>query len=762
MKSKISVILLATLSFSLFSFYSVHKVKNSMNWIQNFRKLESDDESSEDEGPSGKTTAQEIKELCQNADEKLYKYYYEEGSYDKEYETDEVDDSQILINLIKDQNTDDIKEYIKKCAKWLAFIIFGILTIIGWVVCCVCACCGCCCFTKCCQNKIASFVTFVLCAACYGVVAILGIYTAASANRALTGLNNTSCSLLSFVDDIVNGQKRVTKPYWKGIDGLEEVLNSTKDGIDKTIKENQATFYDSIRDYNKGIDDSENNLKQLKSEDAKDNNNKYYYITLPSSSKFDENNIVPICISTWDTYMVKFNAEYNGVKEASGEVLNNMAQTFNDVTGCKSNDNTGCGKSDAFDAITDSLNAVNDISKSFKNIQSDLTDPWYDIQSTINDIGKNSLKIAGSVICVFCASVCALIILFKLMNCAGKIFRIVIHILWNIVALTTIVSFILGGVIGLLGKIGIDLVSVMNFIISEDNLSANDPEIIGKIDKADYLIRCLHKDGDLATELDLENKASSIQKLNDLRESLTNLSEIYSSQAKSTFPNEYYELLEKYYKNNFYEYEYSNNKTKEEFIINNDLEKLNNKLSTCANKEIWGNETEVSNYPTIPTANTYINIYDIKNFDYNNRYSGFCSADSNTIANELGARLERITDFFTNSEMTSLKNKEKDVKDSMDEIYKNLNKAIATSLTIISAITDKLNENVGEDGQLWGMINCKFMGEGLKVLLKNIHDGLGSRFVNLGNVLVAMAFLEVFAIVFTLITLNANSNPSSK
>ena len=757
MKSKISVILLATLSFSLFSFYSVHKVKNSMNWIQNFRKLEPDDEPSEDY--TGETTAQEIKELCQNADEKLYKYYYEEGSYDKEYETDEVDDSQILINLIKDQNTDDIKEYIKKCAKWLAFIIFGILTIIGWVVCCVCACCGCCCFTKCCQNKIASFVTFVLCAACYGVVAILGIYTAASANRALTGLNNTSCSLLSFVDDIVNGQKRVTKPYWKGIDGLEEVLNSTKDGIDKTIKENQATFYDSIRDYNKGIDDSENNLKQLKSEDAKDNNNKYYYITLPSSSKFDENNIVPICISTWDTYMVKFNAEYNGVKEASGEVLNNMAQTFNDVTGCKSNDNTGCGKSNAFDAITDSLNAVNDISKSFKNIQSDLTDPWYDIQSTINDIGKNSLKIAGSVICVFCASVCALIILFKLMNCAGKLFRIVIHILWNIVALTTIVSFILGGVIGLLGKIGIDLVSVMNFIISKDNLNANEPEIIGKIDKADYLIRCLHKDGDLATELDLQNKASSIQNLNDLKESLTNLKDDYSGQTKSIYPTEYNGLMEQYYTNNFYE----NNDQTKPYSVNTDLETINNELKDCAQKEVWGNETEVSSYDTVPTANACVNIYDIKNFDYSNRYDGICSANSDTIATELGNRLVKITDFFTtNTQIKNLKDTEKNLMNSMDGIYINLNKAIDTSLKIISAITDKLNENVGEDGQLWGMINCKFMGEGLKVLLKNIHDGLGSNFVNLGNVLVAMAFLEVFAIVFTLITLNANSNPSSK
>ena len=124
MKSKISVILLATLSFSLFSFYSVHKVKNSMNWIHNFRKLQSDNEPSEDY--TGKTTAEQIRELCESADEKLLNYYYNEGEYETEFETDDAEDSQTLINLIKDQNTDDIKEYIKKCAKWLVFIIFGL------------------------------------------------------------------------------------------------------------------------------------------------------------------------------------------------------------------------------------------------------------------------------------------------------------------------------------------------------------------------------------------------------------------------------------------------------------------------------------------------------------------------------------------------------------------------------------------------------------------------------------------------------------
>ena len=299
----------------------------------------------------------------------------------------------------------------------------------------------------------------------------------------------------------------------------------------------------------------------------------------------------------------------------------------------------------------------------------------------------------------------------------------------------------------------------MNFIISEDNLNANEPEIIGKIDKADYLIRCLHKDGDLATELDLQNKASSIQNLNDLKESLTNLKANYSGQTKSIYPTEYNGLMEQYYTNNFYE----NNDQTKPYSVNNDLQQINDELKDCAQKEVWGNETEVSSYDTVPTANACVNIYDIKNFDYTTRYDGICSANSDTIATELGNRLVKITDFFTtNDEIKNLKDTEKDLMNSMDGIYINLNKAIDTSLIIISAITDKLNENVGEDGQLWGMINCKFMGEGLKVLLKNIHDGLGSRFVNLGSVLASMAFLEAFAIIFTLITLNANSNPSSK
>ena len=436
MKHKISLILLVTLSFSLFSFYSVHKIKNKVNWIPKFRHLDG-------------AAPQQIEELCKNADEKLYKYYYEEGSYDTDFEGNS-EDSQTLINLIRDQNTEDIKEYVTKCAKWLVFIVFGILAIIGWIVCCCCCCCNCCCFKNCCKNKILQFIIFVLCAACYGCVAILGIYTAASANNALKGLNNTSCSLLSFVDDIIRGQKRVTIPYWKGIDGLKDILQSIENGINSSINNNKQDFYDATDDYEDFINDADTQIQSMSDGDVKPGGTLYSF-QLPNDGRINaQKDVAPICITQWTTtFKDSFTSEYNIIKQSSYSVITEMSSIFNDVTGCPTN----CGKSSTFDAISDSIKAVDDISGSFKDLQDQITDPWYDLQSTINDVAEKGLKIAGSVICVFCASICALILLYKLLDCIGKIFKIIIHVLWNIVALTIIVSFILGGDVGLRIKI---------------------------------------------------------------------------------------------------------------------------------------------------------------------------------------------------------------------------------------------------------------------------------------------------------------------
>jgi len=759
MKHKISLILLVTLSFSLFSFYSVHKIKNKVNWFPQIRHLDG-------------ATDQQIEDLCKNADEKLYNYYYKDGSYDSQSNDDTPDDSQTLINLIKDGSSEDVKEYVKKCAKWLVFIVFGILAIIGWIVCCCCCCCNCCCFKNCCTSKILQFIIFVLCAACYGCVAILGIYTAASANNAIKGLNNTSCSLLRFVDDIINGQKKETKPYWKGIDGLKVVLQSIKDGIDYSIRSKKDTFYQSTGDYSTYVASTNTKLTQVEALTGKYGNNTYYYfnLTAKTSPDYAAKTLSPTCIKEWDTYKPQFRPEYDGLVAATQSTLQEMESNFNEVTGCERG-RPQCTESDTFKAITESIDAIDEISSSFKNIQSDITDPWYDLQSTINDIANKSLKIAGSVICVFCASVCVLILLYKLLGCVGKIFKIVIHVLWNIVALTIIVSFIVGGVIGLLGKIGIDLVSVMKFIVSRENLNAADPVVIGNVNNKDYLITCLHEDGDLAGKLNLRNDAKVLDDLNEIKNRLTTLQQNYGDKQQSIKPTEYYNLISNYYNYKFYEFTVSSNSFGEEYNINNEIKDVNDKITLCSTPEYWGtdknnrngyNEIEVGNYGTTPIDHGFIYLYDLESVIYTNRYST-CGADAQNVANNVGDRLVELNTFFKGAEMDNLKTKELEMKNDMDKIYQNLNKAIDSSLEIISSITDQLNDNVGEDGELWGMINCKFMGKGIDVLLKNIHDGLGKRFVNLGNTLVAMAFLEAFAIVFTLLTLKKpDKDPNEK
>jgi archaellin len=154
------------------------------------------------------------KEICEKANQELYDHYFKEidDKYDTTFETEDTAGSQILIDFITDASGENLIEYVKDSIKWLIFIACGILAIIGWIICCCCTCCNCCCFKTKCQNSLCSFITFVLCAACYGTVAILGIYTAAKANNAITGINNASCSLFGFIEDIKNGQKK-TKSY---------------------------------------------------------------------------------------------------------------------------------------------------------------------------------------------------------------------------------------------------------------------------------------------------------------------------------------------------------------------------------------------------------------------------------------------------------------------------------------------------------------------------------------------------------------------
>ena len=628
---------------------------------------------------------------------------------------------------------ENAKTYGMSALKWIIFIGCAILMIIGWIVCIICMICNCCC-TCCCKKKICNIVIFLLCAGCYATVFVLSTHSFVAVKNAMKGMNGASCSLLQFIHEIIDGQSDKSQtPYWIGIDGINKVLNDVSEGIQNTITHNADNFFYHKKLYDKYIEDSDNAIKYA---DKKDKNNDDEYIFITASGE----KIYPECIFHWgstttsDSYLYLVNEEYEGVKDRTGELVSQMNQNFKEITNCEYiNGKSECGDSDVKDIIDDSKKSVND------------------------------------------AIIVGLLLFFKICNCIGKMIKLIIHILWNILALFTVVCFLIGGIIGLVGKIGKDLVDVMAFVTSSDNLNSEKPVLMNKIgsDVSEYLTTCLVDDGDLATALDLRDKANSINELNDLKQQFEELKEYFADYPHSTAPHQYENtFLTEYYSNNFY----SDNTKGSIFNISDKLNLINietvkKNVGVCTNiiDEKWSyheedgyTEIEENSEKAAINSHKLINIYKILNKKiYEARYepneNNFCNKDeAQQIVNDIAPIFLEINKFFKSD--GPLIDPHTKIKTNMDGIYTETNKVIDSALQIITQITDSLNKYVGESGSVWDLLNCKFMGKDLNILLRNLDTGLGDKFLKMGTEISTLAILQAIGIVLTLVCLNIDSS----
>lgn len=74
---------------------------------------------------------------------------------------------------------------------------------------------------------------------------------------------------------------------------------------------------------------------------------------------------------------------------------------------------------------------------------------------------------------LFFSSSCA-----KCCCCCRCLFKSLIHILWNLLALLTFFTLLLGFFFTLIGTVGQDLTSVVSFLVSDDNLNKENPILI--------------------------------------------------------------------------------------------------------------------------------------------------------------------------------------------------------------------------------------------------------------------------------------------
>ena len=196
-------------------------------------------------------------------------------------------------------------------------------------------------------------------------------------------------------------------------------------------------------------------------------------------------------------------------------------------------------------SLDDAKKNLNKLKKPFDNINNQIGDKISDYSKQIDDKGKLGIKLVFGVLMIMniaLAVIVAFIGLCSMKSCKDCcfcrcLFKFCTHLLWNILALLMILSFIIGSILSLVGRIGGDAMELVSYTLSEENLNNNeDPFLIGQAkDVKNYLKICLHGNGSLESEFDLGDSLQSIEDIDEVLNGLDDVNQEFN-RIKTNLP----------------------------------------------------------------------------------------------------------------------------------------------------------------------------------------------------------------------------------
>ena len=142
--------------------------------------------------------------------------------------------------------------------------------------------------------------------------------------------------------------------------------------------------------------------------------------------------------------------------------------------------------------------------KTINDIKDQVSGAIFDYGSLIEEYGKLGFKVVFSVLMVIDIAIAAFMTLLlffstscaKCCCCCRCLFKSLIHILWNLLALLTFFTLLLGSIFTLIGIVGQDLTSVVSFLVSDDNLNKENSILI-EGDSKKYMKECINGEGNV-------------------------------------------------------------------------------------------------------------------------------------------------------------------------------------------------------------------------------------------------------------------------
>ena len=683
-----------------------------------------------------------------------------------------------LRNLggVSDIDQQDLTDYGMRFLPMAVFLVFGILSIFGWIFCCICCCCDCCCC--CCLKKTSCKVPcFIFTYVFYGLVVGISLYGLIQSNKIFVGLADTECSILKFFEQVLHGEIKQTKPYWAGIERIKELLGSLKTTIN-------AMKDDAKGDLNKKMNNpgvpAEPGLEQIRTdflgsikeagnkffientEDYKapyvfpDPNSepKYIYDMVYSFGRYEEGTGY-----TNPSYLYAWDQEFSIIDGEAYGYLTNVQRDFNDILDRNFIE---------FDkGLQSGIDNLGDLTSPFTDANDEIGKILSNYSESIDSNGKMSVKIIFGGLMAMNVALAALMLLICMFSgksctsccCCRCLFKFCTHILWNVLALLMILSFIFGSLIALVGRLGGDAMGLVSYIMSKENFqNTNNPLIIDKLGKAkDYIETCLHGDGDIAKKLNLGTSFDSFTEINDVQSDISNV--------KSQFENlknqrgTYDEINDKFTAQSTYTEDitmYLKGSLTEKISFSSSLQKINEILDTCGRGDRWNldseNELECISPPEDEPQN--YNPKKCKPYQMNSDYSG--CGDYTTYSNYLKV----LDGFIGHASGTSVGDSD-NAPSFMNEV-RVLKGKYDTYLTFyvnilgffertIRRITVLIHPYTGDNGEAFSFINGKFIGINLRIILKYFKHSLGGDFFTVGICLCVVGLSLILSISSTII-----------
>lgn len=712
------------------------------------------------------------------------KGYYKTGDktilgIDDDLKVEKGEHIQALINLVKihfakKENTkrvlfgeqilekfdpDTIENLIVYGKHFLPLVIFfciAILSFPGWIVCiCCCCCCKCCCCC-CCKKNSCKAPSFIFSYILYGIVALVCFYGLSKSNSIFTGISDTECSVLKFVDEVLLGETNKNPPYWAGIEGITDVLNKLSTKVE-TMRAGTET-HSALSGQKHDLDVAKSTFEtDLAAGSIKINDN---YQTSISSNQYQldiaynfgkytvgqdrgapENSISDLWLQEYYTTAENAESYYSTTQNKFDNVI--LSSTDNSIS----------------QSLTRSKQSIKEIKESFDDIKIKVAGNIIKYGDDIDKNGKLIFKILYSVLIFMDAGVAAFMLLLcfcsgsicSCCSCARCFCKFFIHILWNIMAIFMIALFMFGSIFTISGQVGNDMISVVSYLVSKDNLGENsDTILLGDVKK--YLNKCINSDGEILAELGFNmNKMESFDDIKDAELQLEDIKKEFKDKQQAFVHKEYLSQLDERVNFNTPELKLislSDSVTPSEYVFNNLLKQINEDSISTTNKEKW-NTTSAST-ETCSSSHPDDIIYHPK-YCYPTDQS-WVSTGLTEISSVLNEIRTMVNDADTKPEadngiraiLTNLKGK-------YDTFLAEEIATIDVFIGKIRELTSIFNQYSGKEEKIFSFINCKFLKTNVQVILVNLKNVFGNDIYMTGVYLLMAACSLAIAIILTIL-----------